>query len=320
MHTQTAIKIILCSIVVAGLCACVPPATHAQNGLFTVRPAIIDEKAKARDMLAESLTLANATDRTLLVYASVANVAMKDGAQEFLDPSQADYASSLANWIEISRGVIELAPREEKKIDALIRVNLRARPGMYHAVILFHEGPTREQAESNANGTVSVAVNVEVAEIVKEYVSLREFAPQAPFFFGFPVRFVSRLENRGDRAIVPHGEIRLYDRRGHEMATIPVNAEGKELAIHETKTFEQQWQADNGFGRYTAQLALEYGSAQTKTLQGDALFWVIPWKGVAIAFGILTAAIAGFMRALHRHYEKRILHARKRHPVIDLRK
>lgn len=86
-------------------------ASAAPLPQLTTTPVVIDDKAKARDILQEKVTITNATDHKLEIYPSVNNVAPKDGAQQFTPAQGADQLSdSLANWIELSRGVIALSP------------------------------------------------------------------------------------------------------------------------------------------------------------------------------------------------------------------
>lgn len=288
-----------------------------QAASFTVTPVVIDEKAKARDILKESVTLTNNTVRKLNVYTFVNNISTREGEQEFLDPSKALHASSLANWIEISRGVIELLPQDIKKIDFLIRVNLRAKPGVYHALISFAEGSTRDIAKNKLSSSPSVTVNLEIIEDVKEYLQLKKFVPDKTFFSSFPISFSYELENTGNRPLTPSGEIRIYNRRGEEVAVIEMNQEGTTLEPDTTfqlaglwqgsttsRTFANIGQGAKEFGRYKALLSLEYGVKQRGTLQDTVFFWVIPWQQVLIIFGGLAIIIILTTYFSHHRYER----------------
>lgn len=289
-----------------------------EEASFMVRPTIIDEKGHPRDSILRTITLLNGTESKLIVYASVANVAPEDGTQGFADPSRADLTSSLANWVEVTRGAIELLPREEKQLDVRINVNLRASPGTYHALLAFHEGPTREEAE-RSGARATIAINIDVTEIVRERMTLSSFAPERTFVLGSPARFLTRLTNSGDRPTSPQGEVRLYNRRGVEVAAIPFNKEGASLASGMSEQFNAEWNA-SGWGRYSAQLVLEYGNG--KSLQGSALVWLIPWKGLALIFVLLVGVLMVFAYMLRRRLEAHAHHtrARRKHAIIDLRR
>lgn len=305
-----------------------------QAASFTVTPVVIDEKAKARDILKESVILTNNTVRKLNIYTFVNNISTREGKQEFLDPSKADYASSLANWIAISRGVIELMPGEIREVDFLIEVNLRGLPGVYHALISFAEGSVRSEAKKKISNASSVMVNLEVIEDIKEYLQLKKFIPDKTFFSGFPILFSYELKNTGNRPLTPTGEIRIYNRRGGEVAVIEVNQEGTTLEPNTTlqlaglwqgsttsRTFANIGQGAKEFGRYKALLSLEYGAKQRGTLQDTVFFWITPWRQVLIIFGGLALIIILTTYFFHHRYERWHGKIRKtRGPkVIDLK-
>jgi hypothetical protein len=81
---------------------------------MTATPAVMDEKAKARDILKKEITIKNTSSRKLTVYPIVKDVVSETGATGFVQAQDStERSASLANWIELSRGVIELGPGEE---------------------------------------------------------------------------------------------------------------------------------------------------------------------------------------------------------------
>lgn len=276
---------------------------HAAS--FTVSPVVIDRKAKARDILKESVMLTNTAGRKLNIYTFVNNVSIQEGKQEFLDPSRANHSSSFANWIKISRGVIELLPGEKRTVDFQIDVNLRAQPGMYHALISFAEGSRRVEAEKKLRDSPLSTINLEVIEDIKERLQLKKFVSDKTFFSGSPISFSYELENIGNRSLAPSGEIRIYNRRGEEVAVIDANADGKELQPDATLQLAGVWQGGKGFGRYKALLNLEYGAKQRGTFQDTVFFWVIPWQKILIIFVVLASFVILVTYFWHRRYEKR---------------
>lgn len=296
-------------------------ASEIQAASFKVTPAVLDLKALPRDIIKESLTLKNNGSRKLDIYASVENVAAETGEREFLDPSRADYSISLANWIEISRGVIELWPGEEKTIDFRIALNSRAKPGIYHAAILFNAGRPEERQ--------TLAVNLEVLEDIKERLQLKSFAPEKNFFTAGSPKFLWTLENIGNRILVPSGELIIYDKAGKEIASAPLNPEKISIAPGTLGEFANVWESAGKAGRFKAVLQLEYGSENPKVIRDTIFFWILPWKKIAGAFG--TGAILSIILALlwHRKYEEgrsesvllhALLHHKRRGRVVDLRK
>lgn len=283
-----------------------PLALFAQSEpQLIVTPVVIDEKAKARDILKETLTIENVSNRKLNLYPSVNDVDVASGTEQFVSAqSGEDRKDSLANWIELSRGVIEISPGEKKEIPFVIRVNLNALPGAYHANISFFEGSTREQAEATRPLAVAV-VNTEVQADIKETMQLNKFLTDNFFFSGDDVLFTYQLENIGNQQLKPKGEIRIYDRKGREVASVPVNQEGKVFTPDEAAQLASAWSAATGFGKFKAFLNIDYGSNQNGTLQDTVFFWIIPWQQLLIVGIIAVIAVVVSALYFHRWLEQR---------------
>jgi len=277
--------------------------SFVQAASLTVIPAVIDEKAKARDILKESITLTNNTSRKLNIYTFVNNISAQEGKQVALDSTKDDLSSSLAQWIWFPMGVIELLPGDTQTIDFSIRVNLRAQPGNYHAVISFGQGSTRAQAEKRIHELPSVAVNVEVLEDVKERLQLKKFISDKAFFTSSPASFSYEVENIGNKSLVPSGEIRIYNRGGEEVASFDANVDGSRLEP-DTTTALASIGAISGFGRYRAVLDIEYGLKQRGTLQDTIFFWIIPWQLMAAAAGSMVLPVFVFVGFIYHRGRK----------------
>jgi hypothetical protein len=210
-------------------------------------------------------------------------------------------ATSLANWIELSRGVVELGPGEEKIIPFVIRVNLAAEPGMYHAKILFSEGSTRSDAEAlPALGEVDVTI--EVLPDIKEVLQLNKFFTDPIFLSGDDVLFNYQIENIGNQNLKPSGEIRIYNRSGEEVASVPVNTEGASFSPEQQAQLAAVWSGAEGFGKYKAFLNLDYGDSQRASVQDTVFFWIVPWKQLSLAF-VIGALLVLF---LVFYYQRRL--------------
>ena len=286
----------------------VPVVTSAQEGsAFSLTPVVVHEKAKAREILKKTLTLTNNSNRPFNLYASVNNLDTQVGLQEFKVLSETDLSKSLANWIEITRGVIELAPGETRQVPYLVHVNLRAQPGLYHAKITFSEGPTRVDAEDSAYKS-DLAITLEVLDDAKEHLQLGTFSPDKPFFSGSDASFSYTLENNGNRALSPRGELRIFNRKGEEVAAIEVNGDGKVLEPSTTDQLATAWGSAKRLGKYKAFLDVEYGETQRGSVQDTVYFWVFPWKEVLVIFVILAIATILGTLYLHNKYVRKPRH------------
>lgn len=275
-----------------------------------VVPVVANEKAQPRDIIKKELILTNNTDTRRTVYISVRNIDPETGDQVFDQPGDSDLSVSLANWIEITRGAIELSAGESRKIPYLIHVNLTAEPGSYFARIGFHEGGNKEQARASETNT-ELILNVEVESDARERLQLGTFMTDKNVVLGGSVGFSYLLENIGNRLVEPRGSIRIFNRRGEEVGSIPVNASGEAITPENKRQLAAAWETSGRFGKYKAFLDLEYGEEQLASVQDTLYFWVFPWKEVFVAMiGVLVLAVLGtfivHMRAVARPAPARV--------------
>lgn len=260
---------------------------------YSVRPVVTNEKAKPRDIIKKELTLENHTDRKYNIYIHVENVDPALGTTEFVSPGVSDLSTSLANWLEITRGVIELLPYETKTIPYLIHVNLSAKPGSYFARIRFGDGPSRDVAEEKDAG-IALLLNLEVLDDAQERLNLGGFLTDHTVFTGTEAAFSYALENTGNRDITPRGSIRIFNRRGEEVGEVPVSSLAGSVQVGATKQLAGVWDATGRLGKYKAFLDLEYGNDQLATVQDTVYFWVLPWREILfMVIGVLVLAVLG---------------------------
>ncbi len=263
-------------------------ANFAKAGVV-VTPAIIDEKAEARDVLEFSLLVNNDGSSLVRLYAIVNDISEETGKQEFLDPTLMPTNTSLARWIRVTRGMIELEAGEEREIPLYVEVPPAVEPGKYHAAVVFGEGLTREEAEKRASvlNQPQLIVNLEVQEKIIENAQIKIFQTEKNLFFQLPVKFLLEVENIGNKSIQPTGSIYIYNRKGEEVGDIPINKAMASVSPLAVQSFEQDWAAEQGFGKYKARLVAEYGN-QSGSLQDTVYFWVLPG-------GFLTMFGGGFL-------------------------
>lgn len=301
MRAHTFAALLVC---VALLFSSVPVVAAELPGI-SISPVVIDHKAQARDILKEQVTIKNTSNQKLNLYPTVNDVHTQEGEQEFtLAHDASDRAASLANWIEISRGVIELSPGEEKVIPFVIRVNMNAIPGSYHASISFYNGSTRAEAEAR-DPWADIMVNVEVQENIKEELQLVKFFTDNMFFSGDDVLFNYQVENIGNKDLEPKGEIRIYDRRGREVMSLEVNRENKAVSPNQMAQLASVWSAAQGFGKYKAFINVDYGQSQKASVQDTIFFWIVPWQQLLALFTVTLLLVIGGSLYFLRHIEAR---------------
>ncbi len=275
---------------------CIAPNFVAAAGSFTATPAVIDGKGKVREILHYSMTVVNTTKHLVTIYPWVTDIDTKEGesgSSDLAGTHEKQLGESLARWIEVTRGSVDLLPGEQKEVPITVQINLNAKPGLYHATIHLSAGGTRPDAEANKSDTTDIAVNIEVLDDINERLQLNTFIPTKGVFADNSASFNYSIENIGNRGEVPRGKIRIYDKGGREVATIDANQEAKRLEPSAKAMLSSVWASEGSFGRYKAMLDLEYGGRGT--LQDTVYFWVIPWKkllGMFVSLMVLCVAAA----------------------------
>jgi hypothetical protein len=284
------------------LCFVLPQFAFAATTDFTVTPVVLDGKGKQREILNYKMTVTNTTNHLVSIYPWVTDVDTSLGATGESDLAGTfgkDLSESLAKWIEVTRGVVDLLPGEHREIPVMVQVHLNAKPGIYHAVIHLSYGGYRREAEADKDATNDVLINIEVLDDINERLELSMFTPEKNYFSGDSAAFSYRITNIGNRGLVPHGKIRIYDRRGEEVAAIEANQTEKRLDPNAKEMLGSVWAAGDHFGRYKAMLDLQYGSRGT--IQDTVFFWIIPWKKMLSMFSLLAMVCAIAAIALHSY-------------------
>jgi len=257
----------------------------------TVRPFLIDETVGPRDVIEETVVLNNEGNSLRYIYATVNEISVDQEGEikQFVSPVMTDRTNTITSWIEVTRGRIELAPKERKEIPLTIRINPFVKPGEYHAFVGFGHASNRNKAESNAmNGDVDgVILKITVGDSRTEGLRLSSFSID---------RFITNdegrnieiiLENTGEITDSPKGEIIFYDSRGAEVDAVDFNTEGVQIAPGEVKTIITSLPIDKGIGRFKANLSLNYGINQKASLFDSTSFYLMPINFLIIIFAIV---------------------------------
>lgn len=272
---------------------------------YSVAPLVIDEKLEGRDIVVRKISVTNTGDQPVTLYPTVNNISLNEGGviQKFLSPVESDRTQSLASWIEIKRLGIDMKPGETKEFDVTLRVNPNPLPGTYHAFIGFGYGRNRDEAE------VQVKEGQAPGSIVT--VTIEDKKTEALKLSGFTVeRFITKKDNQGatfsfinpgDEILIPKGEIILYNSKGKEVGSIPVNDENVAISPGDEHTFTATLPAD-GFGKFKAYLTVEYGLKQKVTVNDTNFYYVIPIRMISIVLGIIVILVGFFAWFFHKRY------------------
>ncbi|NTW22408.1 hypothetical protein HGA34_02560 [Candidatus Falkowbacteria bacterium] len=297
-------------------------SAQTMDSAVTVTPSIVDERAEAKEIIEKTVKLKNNTAAKVELYPTVNDVKQDEGRQEFVDPSKLDRATSLARWIEIRRGVVELGPNQEVEVPLKITVNMNAQPGKYFAAITFPNGSNRAAAEQLANQP-QMMISIEVTEHVVEKAENFAFSTEKQVNLNNQVKFLIGLKNIGNKDIYPKGSIIIYDRREREVESIDVNYNQQLVKPGENPQFEPVWSAGKRMGKFKAKLEVEYGKSGDRNIQDTIYFWIMPWwllAMICLLFLLLVTSVWLFYSRI-KHHSRVIQTAQEeaKSPIINLK-
>jgi hypothetical protein len=246
----------------------------------------------ARESAQETIKLVSSYEtRNAVLYATVNEITVgADGeVKEFMSPVMTDRTNTVTSWIDISRGRIVIPSGETAEIPLGIKVHPFAQPGEYHVFIGFVEASKRSTAEAVAlrGDADGVVVKITVADEREDSMRITSMTVD---------RFVTRdnekevlitVENAGDIASAPQGELIYYDSRGREVMAVSVNSDGERVAPNSTKTFSALIPMDTQLGRFKANVNLEYGENQRANLYDTTSFILLPLPYLIALAGLL---------------------------------
>lgn len=285
------------------MCLMIADRTFSQ-GDIVVSPVIIEEEARARDILEFSLKITNQGTAKVNVYPLVNDISIEEGKQEFLPSSLSDKARSLTSWIRLSRGAIELWPSEQKEVPFSVNVNLNVKPGKYYAVITLAQGATRLEAEERALkfNQPQILISLEVKE-EEGGMQVKQFQTESKVYLKPAVKFLLSIENTGRKAITASGIISIYNKRGEEVGSIEVNPQDTVIESLKTGLLSYAWQGAGDWGRHQARLTLTYGQDK-RAWQETIYFWFFPWQLLIFFSGALLFVGLGLVLLIFKKLKK----------------
>lgn len=271
---------------------------------LTISPLRIELSTNRGQEVEDVVKIFNETAQPLTLFVSTANFAAKGEGGEPYFISLPEGEEDLANWIEIEKGPITISSLEQKVIPFKVKVPSWAPPGGHFAAIFFSTTAPEMKGGTGVGiiGKIGALVLLRVSGDFKEEGRLVEFSLNdgKEFYEHLPVDFLIRFENTGTIHLKPMGDITIKNLLGGTAAIIEVNKIKAGNVLPESiRRFEASWKEDFAFGRYRADLVLDYGSQNNKAYAALS-FWVIPWRPTLIVIVIiailLTFAYVGLKR------------------------
>lgn len=299
---------------------------------LTVSPPSFDFRVAPGAAVSDGIRLHNELDVPVAIRAEAANFTSRadddaEGVPEFYPASEPGDGRGLAPWIRLVNPEMVIQPGGSGTLFLDVTVPQGAEPGSrFGAVLIRTESDAPEGGGVGIIGSTAVLVLLRVDGDVVEKLELESFAARPSVASRLPVTFEARVRNRGTVHERPLGEVVVTDMLGRVAAVVPLNRfDYKSVLPDGARRFPASWSKADlpegafelvkqwknfAFGRYTADLKLEYGAAN-QALVASTSFWVVPWMVfLSLAAGVLLAwlAAAGLLKAYRksviRQYER----------------
>lgn len=249
---------------------------------ITVHPTNLDINLTPGSPQKGTIFLRNHTKQTIAIKTVLRNFTAQGEQGSVQITSAEDTPFSLASWIKVTPEKVDVSPNQEVAFTYTVTAPENAEPGGHFGSIIFATIPS-----STVTGSAGSTVSQEIATlflaripgIVDERSTILSFEPQKKFYEFGPVTFDLRVKDEGGVHIRPAGVVTIKSMWG---AKNIVGFEGLNVlpgAIRKMPVvFNSTWLV----GKYSADLALTYGSKNTQ-LYASTEFFAFPWKlGIAV--------------------------------------
>jgi hypothetical protein len=250
-----------------------------------LHPTNIDVNLNPGSPTSGTIYLMNTTKNALTIQTILRNFTAQ-GEEGGVTITSEDTPFSLSKWIKITPERILIPSGKEVTFTYTITPPRNAEPGGHFGSIVFGTVPNK-----NVDGSAGSAISQEIAALflaripgkVDEQASIVSFASQKKFYEFGPVTFDLRVRDEGGVHVRPAGVVTVKSMFGQKYV---FGFEGLNVLPGATRkmpvVFDQTWL----FGKYTATLALAYGSKNSQ-LYASAEFFAFPWKVGLAVFGVL---------------------------------
>lgn len=291
-------------------------STQQGQGL-EISPPLIEFSTDPGQTVTANIKLRNITDSPLVARARIDDFVAQgeEGLPKLLlDAKEGEESPySFKPWVS-AIGARTIAPKQQVTVPVVITVPLDANPGGHYGVIRFTAAaPEVEDTGVSLSASIGSLVLINVSGDVVQSASIEEFFvsqndKKGSFFEQSPLTFVERINNTGNVHVKPTGEVKVTNTFGKHVATLQVNEKNGNVLPASIRRFEQTLTKKFLFGRYSAEANLFYGDNQT--LNQKITFWVIPYKLIALAIG-MVALLVVFIRRYNSHIVKKANKKRK---------
>lgn len=201
---------------------------------------------------------------------------------------------SLREYLSVPHNRFQIKNNERARVPVTISVPADAEPGGYYGSMLVDTiavtGESDDSGETAPQSAIVARIGtlffITVPGDVEREGALVDFGtiPKQSFFQGGPIQFGVLFENTGSIHLTPYAEVRIKNMFDEEVGYLTLDPWF--VLPQALRLREFSWNRDMLFGRYTATVSLNRGYNDLID-EKSLTFWVLPWKPIVGAFGVL---------------------------------
>lgn len=302
----------------AGIIASTAYAVNETGQALEIAPPVVNLTADPGETKNINISLRDISSNPLVVTAAVNDFGAngEDGIPKLMIDTTEASPYSIKTWVA-PLGQLTLQPRQVKTFPVTLNIPSNAAPGGYYGVIRFSANPPGVEGQGvSLSASLGALIFIRINGDAKESVNFAEFYTAASegtktsLFEGQPVSFVARIKNDGNVHEQPTGQITVRDAFGNIVTNVNMNLDRRNILPGSIRKFSSDMDKTNIgdrflFGYYTAKITLTYG-ANNQTVDTSLGFWVIPWRLILTAIGIIVALVI-VARILIKRYTDRVV-------------
>ena len=262
----------------------------------TISPLNFEVNANSGDVISNVIRIYNDTDADMPVNMETQDFVAAGERGEVLIKEGGNESYSLQSWVTLNPKTFVIPPKSSQMVEFTIRVPANAEPGGHYASVLASVSGGSSTTGTGVAQKVGSLLLLEVAGDIVENLGVSDF--EAPAFSEYgPESLSARFSNDGTVHLKPRGFVLVKNMFGGEV--VKVDLPQLNVLPQSTRKVDIPLKLGNQFGRYEATLAAIYG-ASNEPISAVTVYWVIPYKLLAVYGGILLVLLVLAVRGRKR--------------------
>jgi hypothetical protein len=280
-------------LVMSSLTAIVLRAQSPDQVSIGVSPQSLDVAINPGDSAENVFRITNGSEASLRIEPVPKNF-LPRGIEGAIDLLEDDTPYSLAKWISVQPGgPVSVGPRQTVDFTVSIDVPENADPGSYFGSVVFRTLPEEQEGSvALVSQEIAPVILVKVPGDVIETAEISSFrSTESVVTTNDQVEFELIMKNTGTVHFRPTGSVTIRNMWGQEVEKLEL--QGQNVIPEAERKMNVMWEEiGNRFGRYSADIAVVYGS-DNQVATAQTTFYVFQYQKIIPVILILT--IVGYL-------------------------